>query len=250
MLTRALRLVSLPMLGLLLAIPARAHAAAPDADDASTNCTHEQDKGSQSRADLPPFAPLPADENTVTHFSAARALSAPSPTATTASAHIAICRASVNLAPSPDADVHLSIDLSKPLPGGQLASHLLRRFVMKDGALELEMEAPEGISARVQLALPRGMRSEFALVRGDLEVLHLLGDAQIAIVKGNATLHLADADFATLECATILGGIRDRRPGGSTHGRMLSTWTARGTGTPKIEFSAVSGDLILLPRPS
>ncbi len=67
-------------------------------------------------------------------------------------------------------------------------------------------------------------------------------------MKGNASLHIADADFSTLECATILGGIRDRRPNSNgNHGHMLATWTAHGTGSATIEFSAVSGDLILLP---
>ena len=247
MLTRALRLASLPMLALLLAIPAVAHAA-PDTD--STNCSHDESKGPSSQLTATQFTPDPSDTNSPTHFTATRFLSGPSSAPIHVTAHIAVCRASLTVKPSPDADAHLSISLGKPLSSGRLASTLVRRFALTGARLELEIEAPEGTTPHVSILLPRGTATELALVRGDLDVSDVLGDSQIAIVKGNATLHLADADFRSLECATIMGGIHDRRPGGATHGHVLSTWTAQGTGTSKIEFSAVSGDLILLPPAS
>lgn len=252
MLPRALRLISLPMLALLLAIPAHAHAALIDVDDASTNCGSNEDHDSADQRQAPIFAPLPADDNSLSRFSAVRPVPANADAHPgTIAAHIAVCRASLHLIPSPDAAAHLTLELSKPLPAGALAAHLVRRFAFTtSGAhpgLQLEIDAPPGTSPRVELALPLGTSTELALVQGNLELTRLLGNAQIAIVKGNATLHLADSDFKTLECATIMGGIRDRRPGGSSHGHMLSTWTTNGTGTAKIEISAVSGDLILLP---
>ena len=245
MLTRSIRLVSLPMLALLLAIPAVAHAA-PDTD--STNCSH--DESPSGKITTPQFTPDSSDTNSPSQFTATRSLSGPSSAPAHVMAHIAVCRASLTVKPSPDADAHLSISLNKPLSSGQLASTFVRRFALVDSRLQIEIDAPEGISPRINLQLPLGTATELALVRGDLEVAHLLGDSQIAIVKGNATLHLADADFRSLECATIMGGIHDRRPGGATHGHVLSIWTARGTGTAKIEFSAVSGDLTLLPPTS
>ena len=247
MLTRAIRLASLPMLALLLAIPAVAHAAL---DTDSTNCSHDESKGSSGKLTSPQFTPDSSDTNSPSQFTATRSLSGPSSAPSHVTAHIAVCRASLTIKPSSDAEAHLSISLSKPLPSGHLVSTLVHRFVLTESRLELEIDAPEGITPHVSLTLPLGTATELALVRGDLEIGHLLGDSQIAIVKGNATLHLADADFRSLECATIMGGIHDRRPGGSTHGHVLSTWAAQGTGTSKIEFSAVSGDLILLPPAS
>ncbi len=247
MLPRLIRCLSFSMLTLLLAAPAIAHAA-PESD--STNCSHDRDTGSSRTLDRPQFAPDPTDANNASHFAATRALSTTSAAPSANAAHIAICGASLTVTPSPDASAHLSISLSKPLPSGQLASSLVRRFALTGSHLDLEIEAPEGLAPRIALTLPSGTRTELALIRGDLDLRHLLGDSQIAIVKGNATLHVADSDFSSLECATIMGGIHDRRPGGSSHGHVLSTWTAHGTGSAKIEFSAVSGDLILLPPSS
>ncbi len=247
MLTRAIRLVSLPMLALLLAVPAVAHAA-PDTD--STNCSHDESKGPSAKPTSPPFTSESSDADSPSQFTATRSLSRSQSAPTHVTAHIAVCRASLTVKPSPDADAHLSISIDKPLSSRQLVSTFIRRFALVDSRLELEIDAPDGSAPRVSLMLPLGTTTELALVRGDLEFGHLLGDSQIAIVKGNAILHLADSDFRSLECATIMGGIHDRRPGGATYGHVLSTWTARGTGTAKIEFSAVSGDLILLPPTS
>lgn len=247
MLPRALRLVSLPMLALLLAIPAIAHAA-PYND--SSSCSHDESKGPSGKPDLPQFTPNPTDANSTSQFTATRPLSGTSSAQTHVTAHITVCRASLTVAPSSDASAHLSITLSKPLSSGKLASTFVRQFIISDSRLYLEIDAPEGVSPHVSLTLPLGTATEIALVHGDLNFAHLLGDSQIAIVKGNATLHLADADFRSLECAAIMGGIQDRRPGGSSHGHRLSAWTTEGTGTAKIEFSAVSGDLILLPPAS
>jgi hypothetical protein len=248
MLTRTLRFILLPMLAALLAIPAIARAAAPD-DDSSMHC--DSDRESQSPGRAPPaFVPDSTDGNTASTFSAIRSLTSDASAPSSSSAHISICRATVTLTPSSDGNAHLSIDLSKALPSGQLASSLVHRFLLSDSGLHLEIKAPEGANARIHLALPVGTATEFALVRGDLNVLRLFGNAHIAIVKGNATLHLADADFATLQCAAVLGGIRDRRPGGGSHGHVLSSWTAHGTGAANIQMSAVSGDLILLPPTS
>ena len=246
MLTRATRLVSLPMLALLLAIPASARAFTLESDD-SPNCGNDNDTSSSGKPQLPRFTPAAPDSDSVSHFEATRPVSTTASVASPVTAHIAICRASLTLALSPDQTAHLTVSLGKSLPTGQRVSSFIRRFVVTGSRIEIEIEAPEGISPRVGLALPLGTRTELALVRGNLDIGHLLGDSQIAIVKGNATLHLADADFSSLECATIMGGIRDHRPGGSSHGHVLSTWTAHGTGAAKIEFSAVSGDLILLP---
>ena len=245
--TRAIRLVSLPMLALLLAIPAVAHATL-DTDSAS--CSHDESKGPSANPTTPQFAPDSSDTNTSSRFTATRSLLGPSSKPSRVTAHIAVCRASLTVKPSPDTNAHLSISVDKPLSSGQHASTFVRRFALVNSRLELEIDAPEGASPRIDLQLPLGTTTEIALVRGDLEVSHLLGNSQIAIVKGNATLHLADTDFRSLECATIMGGIHDRRPGGSSHGHVLSTWTAQGTGSSKIEFSAVSGDLILLPPAS
>ena len=243
MLTCALRLVSVPMLAVLLAIPALAHAAILDDEPTSQACEQDQKQAPATA----PFAPAATDQNTPTLFSAVRPI--PSiDSHTIPTAHIAICRADFTLTQSADAAAHLTIELSKPLPSGQPASQLVHRFLVTSAGLQLEVDAPKGTSPRIHLALPLGTSTELALVGGNLEVIHLLGNSQIAIVKGNASLHVADVDFATLECATILGGIRDRRPNGSgNHGHMLATWTAHGTGKAKVEFSAVSGDLILLP---
>ncbi len=242
------RLLSLPMLALLLAIPVIAYAA-PNGD--STHCTETEDQSSSDKPALLRFTPDRADTDSTTQFSATRPLSqAPLAAPPHTTAHITLCRASLTITPSSDTSAHLLISLGKPLSSEQLVSTFVRHFVLTGSRLELDIEAPEGASPRVSLALPLGTTTELALVSGDLNISHLLGDSQIAIVKGNATLHLADADFSSLECATIVGGIRDRRPGGNSHGHVLSTWTTHGTGTAKVQVSAVSGDLILLPPSS
>ena len=253
MLPRALRLVSLPMLALLLAIPVRAHAALMDVDDSPTNCSSNEEDSSSNSPQVPLFVPLAGDANTPSHFSAIRPVPSNAESRSVSlSAHLALCRASLHLIPSPDSAAHLTIELSKPLPAGALAAHLVRRFAFTSAGahpgLQLEINAPPGSSPRVEIALPLGTTTELALVHGNFELARLLGDAHIAIVKGNATLHLADSDFKTLECATLMGGIHDRRPNSrSSHGHVLGAWTAQGSGTAKVEFSAVSGDLILLP---
>ena len=244
MLTRAIRLVSLPMLALLFAISTVAHAA-PNED--TTDCGSGDHAVVSGTPQAPRFTPVARDSDSVSHFEATRPISSTARAQSPVTAHIAVCRGSLSVTPSRDAEAHLTISLSKALPAGQLASSLIRSFVVTDSHIEVEIAAPEEVSPRIGLALPLGTSTELALVRGNLDISHLLGNAQIAIVKGNATLHLADADFSWLECATIMGGIHDRRPGGISHGHVLSTWTAHGTGSAKIEFSAVSGDLILLP---
>lgn len=247
--------LSLPMLALLLAIPAHAHTALVGEDDTSTNCSSPDDRSRASAPQTPLFAPRPSDTNSASHFVADRPVSSAGDAhAVQTPAHIAVCRASLQVIPSPDAAAHLTVELGKPLPAGALAATVVRRFAFTGTGvrpgLQLEIDAPKGTAPHVTLALPLGTSMELALIEGNLELTRPLGDAHIAIVKGKATLHLADSDFRSLECSALMGGIRDARPGGKSHGHMLSTWKTSGTGTAMIEVSAVSGDLLLLPRPS
>ncbi len=237
---RLARLVLLPMLAFLLAIPSLAHAGAFNEDIA--NCKDD------SNSPPPPlFAPGPEDHSTATAFSATRTFPA-SATTQHPEAHLAVCRASLTLVPSHDSGAHLAVTLPKPLPSGHPAATVVRRFEVTSSGIELDIDAPTGVSPHVELALPVGTPLDLGIVQGNLEVTRLLGDARIAIVKGNATLHLADSDFATLECATLIGGIRDHRPNGiGSRGHVLSTWTGQGTGSARVKVSAVSGDLILQP---
>ena len=237
MLRRLLPVLFLPMLLVPPTTPAMAQTGAEDDRASSMNCSHEADHGSATAR----FVPGTADTNSAMTFAAVRPVSG-------GAVHVAVCRAELRVAASPDANAHVTISLKKPLPAGMLAASLVRRMDVADGKLEIEIEAPEGFSPAVAVLVPMGAALELAMVRGNVDVLKLTGDAKVAIVKGTVTLHLADSDFGTIECATVMGGIRDRREHGTgSHGHVLGTWTGHGTGKAKVELSAVSGDLVLLP---
>jgi hypothetical protein len=140
------------------------------------------------------------------------------------------------------------VTLHKELPHGQTVAGYIKRFTVDSKRAQFLLDIPGEYRPQILIELPSPTTIDSALAVGNVTFDTVLGDIQIGIAKGDLLLHTEDDGFKKLEASVAIGGIRDKRPGGHSHGRFATTWIRAGTGAYSVTASIAMGKLILLPK--
>ena len=164
-------------------------------------------------------------------------------------AQLYVCYADIHLEPSKAASgLHLLITLPKELPKGTTVGDFVKQLDVTGSDAKIYIKVPRKLHARVLLKVPEQTNFEIGLGRGSVDFTGILGDKQIGVGFGTATVHMRPNEYSQISSGIALGGVKDERLGGKNHGHLTSGFEEKGEGKYKLEVGMAWGHLILLPE--